>query len=235
MASKHQLHLMQKLHSRGKAENNTGLGRPLPTSPGAGRQLCSSSRFLTSRQPHHAALVCQNNNQLRINWQLYQKAAEETRGPRQLSKQEITQDFKYGISTKESSDTGLSQDVNNMHIHRNSKAIIHSISSGRVGWNYHIADDIFLRWQNHTTSLLLMLGLAIPINNGTSDSQLVLNQCRWTRQKPKAKSHKLFHTSAAIHRYKFSTQIQCPTTAEVLFFLKLSLPSAQRTKHPLPE
>lgn len=51
-----------------------------------------------------------------------EKQQRRPRGPRQLSEQEITQDLKYGISAKGSSDTGLAQDVNNMQIHANLKS-----------------------------------------------------------------------------------------------------------------
>lgn len=143
----------------------------VPSPMWAGRQLCISSRFLTSRQSYDTSLICQNNNQLRINWQLYQEAAEETKRTKaaeqagnystpqiwNLSKRKLryrtctrcqqyadTHEFKMPLSTR------LPQ-------------------RERVGTTM-LPDDIFPRWQNHNISLLLMLGLAISINNSTSDS-----------------------------------------------------------------
>lgn len=141
------------------------------------------------------------------------KQQRRPRGPRQLSKQEITQDLKYGISAKGSSDPGLTQVVNNVQKHRNLKS--HYPLSFPREKGLELPDDIFLRWQNRNISLLLMLGLAQSINNSTSRSKLLLNRCRWARPKLKAKSHKLFHTSTAVHRCKFCT--------DFLFFLKLNI------------
>lgn len=45
---------------------------------------------------------------------MYHKAVEEAKRPRQLSKQEITDDLRQGISAKGSSDTGPAQDPSNM-------------------------------------------------------------------------------------------------------------------------
>lgn len=216
IASKHRVNLVQELHDGSEAGRfSKAPSCPVPT----GRQLCSSSRFQTFRRLYDTSLICQNNNQLQINWQLYQKAAEETkRRPRQLSKQKITQDLKYGISAKGSSDPGLAQDVNSVQIHRNLKS--HYPLGFPREKGLELPDDIILRWQNRNISPLLMLGLAPSINNSTSRSKLLLNQCRWARPKPKAKSHKLFHTSTAVHRCKFCT--------DFLVFLKLNISPAQR-------
>lgn len=109
----------------------------------AGRQLCSSSRFRTSRQ--RTTLL--SFAKITINYEsidnFIKRQQRRPGGPRQLSKQEITQDLKYGISAKGSSDPGLTQVVNNVQKHRNLKS--HYPLSFPREKGLELPDDIFLR------------------------------------------------------------------------------------------